>query len=441
MKTTELRTEKLLRVFASSGALKIAQTFLSVIIGVLLARFLEPSGYGRYIFALAVINLLAIPAQSGLPTLLVREVARLSASERWGEMKRLLLWSGKVVVAVSAILLVVPVLFHRTLELAMGGETFDVFVLGLPLVPILALAYARAGVVKGLSHVVQGQLPELIVLPGLLAVSFFAAGSMGYLTPTSAMFLHTMAAALSFVFGAFVLSRVLPAAVRVARPVSGDPVVWMRSMIPLSAIAGLQVLNGQIDVAVLGLFREEADVGVYRVASQGALVVSIALMAVNGAMGPYISRLYYENSLERLQKLVTLSARVVSVVSFPLALVLVVWGEEVVHFIFGAGYEDASLPLAILCVGQLVNAATGSVAYLLNMTGHERHTARVVFCAAVFNVALNVVLVPLFGIIGAAVATTISVCIVNMYLYWVVYRLIKIDCSVIPVLSFMAKIK
>ena len=69
---------------------------------------------------------------------------------------------------------------------------------------------------------------------------------------------------------------------------------------------------------------------------------------------------------------------------------------------FGAEYSAAYLPLVILSIGQLVNAGTGSVAYLLNMSGHEQDTMRVYFVAALVNAVLNFILVPKYGMFGAA---------------------------------------
>ncbi|MFW6089999.1 MAG: oligosaccharide flippase family protein, partial [Gemmatimonadota bacterium] len=77
--------------------LRVSSAAVSLVVSILLARMLGPEGYGIYAFAYAVIMLLALPAQAGLPTLLVREVARYEADERWGLLAGLLRRSNQLV--------------------------------------------------------------------------------------------------------------------------------------------------------------------------------------------------------------------------------------------------------------------------------------------------------------------------------------------------------
>ena len=85
--------------------------------------------------------------------------------------------------------------------------------------------------------------------------------------------------------------------------------------------------------------------------------------------------------------------------------------------------------LCIVAIGQLTNAAFGSVAALLNMTGHEKDTMRGMFIAFVVNVVLNLVLVPEYGMVGAATATAISIFILNAVLRYYVKKRLGIESS------------
>jgi O-antigen/teichoic acid export membrane protein len=81
----------------------------------------------------------------------------------------------------------------------------------------------------------------------------------------------------------------------------------------------------------------------------------------------------------------------------------------------------------ILLVGQFVNSAAGSVGSLLNMTGHERETARGIAVSAVINLLLNFILVPFWGIIGAAVGTAAGLVTSNVLLWWAVRKRLGIN--------------
>jgi O-antigen/teichoic acid export membrane protein len=134
-------------------------------------------------------------------------------------------------------------------------------------------------------------------------------------------------------------------------------------------------------------------------------------------VAPQFSRLYAQSNMAHMQVIATQSARAVLLLAVPIALLLILAGGVLLGWIFGAEFISARAPLAILAVGQLVNAAFGSVGFLLNMTGHEAVNARILWQSALLNILLNVVLIPIFGMNGAAVATAMSLAFWNVSLY------------------------
>jgi O-antigen/teichoic acid export membrane protein len=205
--------------------------------------------------------------------------------------------------------------------------------------------------------------------------------------------------------------------------------VWLKSSIPFGLSAALQLVNGRTDVLTLGFFRTDAEIGIYRVASQMAAVVVFALLSVNIIQGPHIAHLYSKGDMQLLQKMITRSAQAVMLFALPVVFVIIVFGQIIIRTVFGPEYESAYIPLVILCVGQLVNAAMGSVGALLNMTGHEGDTTRSIFIAAIVNVAMNLSLVPFWGIIGAAVATACTLIVWNVIMWHKVRTRIGIEPS------------
>ena len=91
---------------------------------------------------------------------------------------------------------------------------------------------------------------------------------------------------------------------------------------------------------------------------------------------------------------------------------------------FGDAFVVGATCLVWLAVGQVVNALCGPVMYLLNMTGHERQAQRIVWIAAIGNLAMNVWAIPRFGIEGAAVATALSMALWNVAAAVAVKRLL-----------------
>ncbi len=408
----------LLRGSVASISLKVFHTVATLVTAIILARKLGPEGYGIYAYAFALITLLSIPAQFGLPTLLVRNIATYQVRKQWGLIRGLLLQANQAVLLLSLALVLIAGILAWAFAGHFNTDRLTTFVWALVLLPLIALGDLRGAALRGLCRVISGQLPEQFLRPGLfvvflLVIPLFRANEG--LTPSLAMALHALAAFTAFAAGAWLLFRALPVQTKTVTA-DYDTGTWMRSVLPLSFLAGMQIVNNQTDIVMLGIFTSAADVGVYRVAVQGANLVTFTLAAMNMVLGPNIARMYTAGEHEPLQHVVTWSSLVILFTAMPVAGAFIIFGKPILAMIFGEEYLRGHTALSILCLGQLINAGAGSVGLLLNMTGYERDTAVGVGVAAACNVILNLALIPLFGMEGAAAATAISLAVWNVIL-------------------------
>lgn len=432
---------QLVRGGLGSLGIKLVGTALAFAQGVLLARMLGPSGYGVYAFVISLITLLAIPAQVGLPQVVVRETAKAESSANWALMRGLWRWSNRFVTLFSTLMIGIGVL-----ALAMGGdwlegERWPTLAIGLILVPLGALASIRAAALRGLRQVILGQLPESLIRPGLmllfvtLTIWLFSGEQF---RASQAMQLQVVATFTAFIIGAGLLLRARPAAMRARPEPSYQTIYWRRAAVPLALLGGLQLINNQTDIIMLGVIRSDEEVGVYRVVVQIATLVVFGLQALNLMLQPYFAALHAKKDYERLQRLATNSARAILAIAILPVMAMVFAGDAFLTFFFGPEYRVGYLALGILALGQLVNAAMGSVGLLLNMTGYERDTMRGVAIAAVVNVALNLILIPRFGIEGAAASTAITLMTWNIILRSAVIARLGIESSAFGSRKFKA---
>jgi len=403
---------QLLRGGIGSLAIKSAHTMIAFAVAVVLARSLGPEGYGVYSFALAILMLTAIPAQVGVPQLMIRETAKAQANADWGLMRGLWRWGNRSVAFFSFVALVV--VGGILLLTNIGGESGRVATLtiGIGLIPLMALTNVRGACLRGLRKVVQGQLPESIIRPALLLT--FASIWVVFLSPDDglsaqqAMGFYVVAAVIAFGFGAWLLGRSRPAELsKKPTPVYAAS-AWRKAVVPLALITGLQLINTYADLIMLGIFWTDEEVGIYRAVFQLAFLVTFGLQAMNQVLQPHFARLHQLSEHEQLQRLVTTSARVILLLALPPVGVFVLFGGDVLAWVFGDPFRAGTLALAVLAFGQLINGAMGSVGMLLNMTGHERETVRGVALAAVANIVMNLLLVPPFGMAGAATASALT---------------------------------
>jgi O-antigen/teichoic acid export membrane protein len=408
---------KLTKGTIGTFGLKLAAVGISFITSILLARLLGTKGYGVYSYINAWILLLQIPAGLGLRALLVREISAYQSRSEWSLMHGLLHWANQTVLMVSIAVGLLAAIVAWLLIADLNSQMLVVFCLGLGALPWYALNTLRQGAMQGLHHIVSGQLPETLIQP----VLFLILVSVGYLIGKQefdvnwVMGINVLTVGVAFFIGTQMLRRTLPEAVK-NESFSYKIGSWLHSVLPFMLITCMYAINNRIDALMLGTMKGAEMVGIYVVASRGAELVQFILISFNTSLGPVVANLYARAKLEELQHIITKSSRVIFLVSFPVTVSIISFGQWFL-LLFGSEFIQGYMALIILSLGQLVNATTGSVGLLLNMTGHERDTAIGVGFSAFLNIVLNAMLIPKWGIEGAATATTISTICWNIFLF------------------------
>jgi O-antigen/teichoic acid export membrane protein len=118
-----------------------------------------------------------------------------------------------------------------------------------------------------------------------------------------------------------------------------------------------------------------------------------------------------------------------------ISLVMILFGKGLLSFIFGAEFLGGYYSLVILIVAQLISVTSGSVALLLNMSGHEKKVLYVMAFSMTINVILNLIFIPKFGIEGAAFATLASTAVWNIYLSLYCFKKIDVNTSILSIFN------
>ena len=299
------------------------------------------------------------------------------------------------------------------------------------IVPVAALVQLNQATVCGLGRVVLGQLPAMVIRP--LAFLCFLFGGYFFLreklTAPVAIVLQLGGFLTALGLGAYWLFRYVPKTVRDA-PIEYESKAWFRSALPLLFVTAMQTLIARCDIIMLGAMSGAEPAGIYRVASCTADLILLSLFAVNRPLQPVIAEIHSRGNKERLQRLVTKATRTAFAVAFPLALFLMVFGDKVL-LLFGKDFVQGHTALSILLVGRLVGVGSGMVTVLLNMSGCERDSALGVGLGVMLNITLNLLLIPHWRIIGAAVAGTVSIIFSNIFLATRVIKRMRIHPTVL----------
>jgi len=421
----------LIKAVAGTAGVRAAHGILGLLTAMVLAKLLGPSGYGTYAFVMALVGFVAIPSELGVPGLAVREIAAANARKNWGAMRGFIIRAHQMIGVMSLALAAAG-----ASALLIWGDRFDpvkerCMWLALLLVPLVSLGSLRGAMLRGLRKVVLGQMPEQVIRPAvlLLLIALLYVAGHGFENAVAVMAVQIASVATAFSCGLYFFMKNRPPELAAAQPEFRSTSAWLHSSIPFGLSAAMQLINGRTDILVLGLFRDDAEIGIYRVAVQLAALVIFAQQAVNAIQGPHVAHLYAAGEMKKLQKMITKSSRAIFAFSISIVIVLVLFGEPIIRIAFGPRYGAAYWPLVILSVGQLVNASMGAVANVLNMTGHERDTTRIILFGALLNVGLNFALTPSFGMTGAAVATASGLITWNVLMWRQAYKRTGIETS------------
>jgi O-antigen/teichoic acid export membrane protein len=413
---------KLFKNIITTSALKAINILLMLGVTILLARSLGSKNYGIYTFALSIILILGLPTKIGLPLLILKETVKYHIKQKWSHLHGLLFLSNAFVIIFS--ILIATIVLITSWWAWHDNEIVKTNVLfwGLLLLPLIAFANLRGATLTGLGKFIQGNLPEQLIQPLAIFLLLVVTVWLGNeLTPVMAMHYNIIAAFAAFFIGATMLKRALPKQIFHAKR-SYEVKMWRLSLTSLMTTKALIIINSQLSIIMLGFLDFTDQVGFYRVAITGSTLVAFGLTVTTTVVAPQIAKLYNLGDTKKLQRIVTSSSRMIMIISLPIILVFIFFSEQLIQLLFGVEYIHAGTALVILSLGQLINSLTGPAATVLNMTGHEKQNVGGALLGLVLNVILFFMLTPAYGLIGAAIATAVSLIVWQLFLTWLTYK-------------------
>ncbi|MEM7084651.1 MAG: flippase [Bacteroidota bacterium] len=431
MKISNFFNSKQIRVaVAGSLGIKFLSALFAFLNGLLLARYLSVESFGTYVLAFTTVTIVSIPVSLGLPNMIVRYVSKYEISQNLPALKGLLIRSNLLVLLTSILAGVIAFLLYLIWWKQYSPEVVETFWISFLLLPLLVFGSLRSSALMGLKYMILGQLPDTFIRNGLLFIGIvIMIIAEVELTPQAAMYIHVIAEAIAFIVGYFFLNSKLLRKIRTVKPVYHNK-LWLKEATPFGISSGVQILKSKLVNYVLVFFGSLEAVALFDVAMRGATLVSFTLDALNKAISPYLSSAFENNNKETLQRIVTKTTRIVFVFALPVALVFIVGGRSLLSFLFGAEYQDAYVPLVILCGAQLINAMAGAAGAVLNMTGHQSYLSINQIQMMLINAVLSIPLVLYFDIVGAAIAFASVLVLQNILLISYIKRKLNVNTTI-----------
>ncbi len=392
--------------------LGIALTFLAKAGGavamlasqLLAARWLGVAEFGTFSAVLAAAVLVGVVAGGGLPFASIRFLPGYAATADWPAWRGFLRLCGLALAAGAAIGVLSLILLLPAI--APGEISTSSILAGAALGGLLTLSGGAQALMQGLGRAALaeflGNCARSLVTVALLGLAWLVVEpSVG-----AAMFAMAAGTGVSLLVLGVTLHRAVPAPLRGPRDTSQGR-AWFATGLAFMGTAGVVALMERTDLLVLSLWRPAEEVGAYAAASRLAITITFAVSAVGAVLAPRIAAAMALRDTEALRRRCAASAGAGSFIALLCGGVLLLLGEPALR-LFGEGFDIAAPSLGLLVMGQVVVAVLGPAGAVLLLAGRNALLARVMLTALAVNIAAALLLVPNFGMPGAALATVLG---------------------------------
>ena len=380
--------------FGIAGQLTIK--VLSVLFSILVVRRLGDVGYGKYSFILAYVAIFAIFSQMGLGPYTVREIAKDRSQTRF------LFWNT---ITLRLILSVITIILTTVSAHLLGYSpsiVIGVFIASLGLL-LQAVQRPFNGIMVGnerLDYQATVQVAKQLVFVVLGAVLLFQGGR----------YLGLLIASL----GGVAVMTILSATIILRRYDVGfaaiQPRRWarlLRASIPFGVVGLATMTSYKIDTVFLSFFHGDAVVGWYAAPYNLIMMLMIISHSINQSLYPSLTRRYTEDA-GTIDRVFGRVVKYLLIISLPIAVGATILARPIVSALYGEAFSRSALALQVLVWVLPAMFLTDLFGHTAMAMDNERGVARVNAVSGVFNVALNLLLIPSYGLVGAAVTTVLT---------------------------------
>lgn len=407
--------------------LGIALSFIAFIFyKVLAARYLGPADYGMLTLGITILNAASILGLAGVHQSIGKLVSHYLARNRHEKAKSIVISS--LIITLSSGILIMALLYMSSSFIGkriFGIEGLDsiikIFSIGVPFsVTAQLLKYHFFAFRKPEYAIVSESISEKAVNLLLLVIIVSVSASLSAIS-----WAYVAALAVSSVVAFFILSSKTKHILKKELKPRLEFKSILSFSLPLMFAGMLGVAFAWTDTIFIGIFRSDAEVGIYNAAYIIASALMIFWLSFGNIFYPVISELYSRNAKAPIRKAFESASRWIFLLILPISIIIFAMPARILSLVFGQSYANASLPLAILTIGYFFTTYFGLAENGLIAFKKIRFLAIATAFALMLNIALNAALIPIYGMTGAAIATTVSLLIINSTKFFAFKNMLK----------------
>ncbi len=401
--------------------LKTISTGLAFVNQIILARFLGAGGIGEVLLAISIVKVFGLIGKFGMEEAMMRVIPSYLEKDDDARLRGALSFALSFCFILSIVLALL--VWSCSRFIAIGMFHSEVLSRILPFaavaIPLSVMYEVIGGMLKGFKETLRALLPQF-VFSLIVRIVIFLYLSLKVSEPLYAIYAYIAGEMLALILAAVFLYQ---------KNIRLKKVTPIREYGKIINIAYTMIFTGftvylftQADIWIVGMLTTTEDVGIYGVTAKLVTLIAFPIGALSAIIPPLISSIHTSGDLDELRKVVRGSARWTLSIAMPIMLVLILEGDIILKYAFGEKFIFGYTALLILTIGQAINTGSGLVGFFLQMTGGHKVYMKITIIFSIANVLLNFLLVPRFGINGAAFSTAICLAMINIVSVCVVYK-------------------
>lgn len=389
--------QRIAKNIGMSGLSQFIISILSFVLLIYIARYFGPAEFGIYSFAISFTALFAVFADIGISQFMIREIAR---------NKKL---TAEYITNVSIMKVILSIVTFSLIALTINLMNYPsdvVYIVYLFSGYTILTSFAQMFISFFQAFEKMEYMAAVTTIEKLVLFSFglyilFLGGSL-----ISLAYVYILSGIISVIISILlVLNKISKPLPKINFPLWKTIVV---SSIPFGLNTLFAMLFFKIDTVLLSILQNDIAVGLYSAAYNPLLALGgvISGMVVT-AIYPVMSR-YFISSRDSLERFTVITSRYMAIIGFPIAVGSFILADRFIELFYAGQYTGSIIAFQILALFipiRLISSISGTLLTAINKQGIRLIS---VFLSTIFNIVLNLALIPSLSYVGASIATVLS---------------------------------
>jgi O-antigen/teichoic acid export membrane protein len=418
-----------------SFLIRIGGQIIGFLLTFVIAHYYGAQGLGNYVLAIVILRIFTLVSKLGLDTFSIRFIASFSKNNKWRSIQ---LFRKKILIVISITSIISSVAMYFLADIIVDHIDVKVEYVKLSSFFVLPMVFFMLHYqsLRGLKRIAEFSFFYRMAQSTFSIVSIFIISAFikssnvpiyAYLTSVS------IVSVLSFITYKYCFSK--KADFSTEENIEDLTIRnILKISIPLMFAQSVQFIMAWTDKLMIGTLMSAESVAVYGVAFRFSMGVSITLMAINSISSPKFAEKFANDDIKGMGKIAMQSAKIIFWTTLPLATILLIFPKFFMS-LYGSEFLIGFEALRWLIIGRIVNALSGSVGNLMQMSGQQKIYMNILIIGSVINVVLNYYLIPIYGIKGAAISSLVSLSFWNLTMVYMVKRKFGFSTIYIPFLN------